>query len=284
MKISKTLLFIFVITFFFTSCDKQNAEKKQLHKLEKSFTYKSYYKLSKTSLPVLIKSYNISQSGDSSDIAVEDARLLMGYLWAISGKHTFSIAEANLIKDKSKDNTTLMLASSLLAINFFEKDWKMLAKAESEFANSLINKEPDNKLQIKILVYHLLLGSYCMYQKDYSAAKFHFAGLALLTGIKWPYSLVEAIDDIEKGNVQQGLIKIKNLSKDETVPQEVRIALAEGIAIVEKNTGDVTSKLFWTKVISKTIFTEMKKALQNTYQKGFDKIDKFTSQIPTDWF
>lgn len=283
MKI-KILFLSLLVLGFMQSCNKSNTEQKQLQKLKKSFTYKSYSKLSKTSLPVLIKSYNISQSGDSADIAVEDARLLIGYSWAISGKPAFAIAEADIIKDKCKDNTTLMLASSLLAIAYYEKEWTKLAHAESEYANTLINKNPESKLQIKMLLYHLLLGSYCMYEKDYSAAKFHFAGLALLTGIKWPYSIVEAIDDIEKGNVQQGLIKIKKLSKDESVPPEVRIALSKSIAIVEKNTGDVNSKLFWTKIISKTIFSEMKKALQSTYQKGFDRIDKFTSQIPVDWF
>lgn len=276
------ILFIcLLISGLLSSCKKSNTEEEQLQKLKKSFTYKSYYKLSKTTLPILIKSYNSSQTSNNAHIAIEDARLLTGYSWAISGKTTLAIAEAELIKEKNKDNTVAMLASSLLAIAYYEKEWEKLAQEQNEMANALINKEPESKLQIKIMVYHLLLGSYCIYEKDYSAAKFHFAGLAILTGTKWPYSIVEAIDDIEKGNVQQGLIKINAISKDELVPHEVRIALSEGITIVEKNTGDINSKLFWTKIISRTILTEMKKALYRNYKNGFDKIEKFTSQFPT---
>ncbi|MFL5728149.1 MAG: hypothetical protein ACJ75J_01575, partial [Cytophagaceae bacterium] len=106
--------------------------------------------------------------------------------------------------------------------------------------------------------FYLVMGTMFVHRKDYAQAKFFFAGFGQTTGINWPYQIVDAMNDIDKGNVQQGLKKIKKMTEDPSVPEPVRIALKGPLEEIENTTGDVNSRLFWPKAISSILFKELK--------------------------
>jgi hypothetical protein len=66
------------------------------------------------------------------------------------------------------------------------------------------------------------------------------------------------MSDIEKGDTQKGLIKIKEASKDPSVPIEIRTAMAEMITDIEKKTGKIDGPLFWPRLIGLALFDQLK--------------------------
>ncbi len=108
------------------------------------------------------------------------------------------------------------------------------------------------------MVAHLLLGTVSIYEKNYKAARFHFAGFSVVTKIDWPYTVVDALADIAEGQLQQGLTKMKKMIRDESLPAEVRKAIAKGITKIENEAGPVDSRLFWPRLISRLAYRELK--------------------------
>ena len=283
MKLFKpinTCMLAFVLLIILNSC-KHKSEQKQYESVLSSFKYKTYKGISKTVVPPLLLTYNLEGiNKDSVAFSEEIVRLLLGYYWAISGNTTFAFAEGNITKEFSKDANFVALSHMLIAVAMYEKGWKNIAKEESNKGVSILNKTPNGEYtKIEITGFHFIIGSLCIYEKNYEAAKFHFAGFAALTGFDWTYTLVDAMGDLNQGNIKTGLQKIKRLSDDPSVPQEIRTTLKTTIAEVEKTTGNVDSALFWPKVVSEVVYKQLKNVSKNGIGHFFNLIDKVKSKI-----
>ncbi len=281
MKISKQILIcILTITIILNlnSC-KNKSEQKQYESVLSSFKYKTYKKVSETVVPPILLTQNFNKR-DTAIVTEEIVRLFLGYYWAISGNTTFAFAEGNITKDFSKDANYVALSHMLIAVGMYEKGWKNIAKIESNKGIDILSKTPNGKYtKIELTGFHLILGSLCISEKNYDAARFHFAGFASLTGFNWTYTLVDAMGDVDKGNVQMGLQKIKKLGDDPSVPEEIRLSLKKTIIEVEKTTGNVDSALFWPKLISEVIYKQLKNVSKNGIGQFFELIDNIKRKI-----
>jgi hypothetical protein len=225
-------------------------------------------------LGTVLIAYNVA-SDEEIPVSPVYVRLLAGYGWAVMKKPAFTFAEANLVLEESKDPRELALAHLLLSIGMYEKGWHVIAKEESEKGMKELNKAGVGEAQTEVLVVHILAGTVCIYNKNFDLARVHFEGIAVITGIKWPVLLIDAMADIEKGNIQEGLTKIKQASKDESVPPSIRKSMEEMIADIENKTGKIDGPLFWPRLIGLALFDELK----NSSNKSLKEIGKIPSEI-----
>jgi hypothetical protein len=273
MKQIATLL---VLLVFVASCSREKTEKEKYESATSGTKYKLYKTLSKNTVGPAFLVYDLARPKDSARTSEPVLRLLLGYSWAVSQKTTFAFAECDIIQNSDADAETKFLANVLTAVAMYEEGWKNLAAAEANKGMKLLNKNPDMKYSKEhIMIFHLLMGTVCIYEKELRTAKFHFQGFGEATGIKWPALLVDAMADLNDGKIQQGLKKVKALSKDPSIPRELRDHLATTIAEIEKKTGSVDAFLFWPRMVSWILFDDIKKA----GWKGFGKVADFVNDM-----
>lgn len=244
-----------------TACGKEKTEQEKYLDLQASLKYKAYKAITSNALPPALKLYNQQRQASLPKVDEGLVRLLLGYGWAISQKPALAMAEGNLVTASDTDTEIYrLLGHSVIAIAMYEKGWKQIARTESSKAVDILKKESGRKnAEETLMVAHLLLGTVSIYEKNYKAARFHFAGFSAVTKIDWPYTAVDALADIAEGQVQQGLTKLKKMTRDESLPPEVRKAIAEGITRIESEAGPVDSRLFWPRLISRLAYKELKR-------------------------
>ncbi len=271
-------LFIFLLVLI-SGCGGKKTERELYEEVRSSFKYKTYKTLSGSLSYDIIVAHEVGVKAKPEDELY--MRLLLGYSWAITKKDAFAFAESDIVSERSKTPSEKFLAHSINAIVMYENGWKDLAKEESALANGAVNKNPaDNSVKLQVAVFHLLMGSLMIKDKNFDAARFHFAGFGQATDIHWPYQLVDAMADIEKGDVQTGLKKIKKMSQDPAVPAELRVALADLITDVEKNTGgNVDSSLFWPRAISGILLDQLKKSGNKEIEAAAGKLDQLKQKL-----
>lgn len=271
--------FAMAILLLFAGCGGKKTERELYEEVRSSFKYKTYKALSSN-----VKIEMVTAQGVTFHATPENEmymRLLLGYSWAVMKKDAFAFAEADIVAEKSKRPQEKFMAHSINAIVMYENGWRELAKEESDLANGAINKSPGNDtIRFQVAVFHLIMGSLSIKDKNFDAARFHFAGFGQATNIHWPYQLVDAMADIEKGDVQTGLKKIKKMSQDPSVPAELRVALADMIEDVEKNTGgDVDSSLFWPRAISGILIDQLKKSGIKEIEDAASTLDRLKQKL-----
>jgi hypothetical protein len=283
MRISiPQLIFISILStslVLLSGCGDKKTERELYEDVRSSFKYKTYKALSEN-----VKIDMVTAQGVTFHATPENEmymRLLLGYSWAVMKKDAFAFAEADIVEEKSTKPSEKFMAHSINAIMMYENGWKDLAKEESALANGAIGKTPGNDtIKFQVAVFHLLMGSLSIKDKNFDAARFHFAGFGQVTDIHWPYQLVDAMGDIEKGDIQTGLKKIKKMSQDPAVPAELRVALAQMIEDVEKNTGgDVDSSMFWPRAISGLLIEQLKKSGVTEIEDAASTLDNLKKKL-----
>lgn len=259
-----------LLGILFLNCHKKT-EAELYADLQSSFKYRAYKKASSLAIPKAVEQLN--KSDRQAPLSEPTARLYLGYFLAVSQKPDFAIAEANLLLEKGGADYA-MLAHTILSVAFYEKKWNTLSRQESDTVKSVLGKSPDGQsAELTLIAAHLLLGTLAIQERNFDFARFHFAAFASLTGMQWTHTLVDAMGDIHAGKLQAGLTKIKTLSDDPALPEEVRAALKEGIAAVEKETGAVDSRLFWPRLVSKALWNKMETASFPGRAKIFGLVD-----------
>jgi hypothetical protein len=284
MKKRQPIALFFIIIFFlpilFVGCGGKKTERELYEEIRSSFKYKTYKTVSEK-LPIDIVYSRGTVTPEQKQQDEMYLRILLGYSWAVTKKDAFAFAEADIVTEKAKDTGVKFLAHSINAIMMYENGWQELAKEESALANGALNKNPNNDtIKIQMAVFHLTMGSLSVKDKNYKAARFHFAGFGQVTGINWPYQLVDAMADIDGGDIQKGLRKIKAMSQDPSVPPEIRVILADVISDIEKNTGgNVDSSLFWPKAISGILIDQLKKSGVKEIKEAAESLDKIKQKL-----
>jgi hypothetical protein len=206
--------------------------------------------------------------------------MLLGYYWAVSDSPSFAFAEADILSTQKDPRDMAYIASMLNSCTMYQQGWVGLAKTESDKGIALAATNGDQeKVANEMMIFHLVIGTVCMQQRKYEAARFHFAGFGQLSGIEFPYKLVDITCDIQQGNIQLGLQKAKKLSKDPAVPEILRAELTGIIATVEAKGGDVDSSLFWPKAISAIIIDQMKESSNESVRKLMKLMDNLIGKL-----
>jgi hypothetical protein len=284
--INKTIFrigFLSLLLFLF-SCKSDNSEQKEYDSLKSNLKYKSYKTLSDNTIPPLVLLYNSTSHNEDPVISEGVLRLLLGYSWIVNNKSNYAIAEGNIIQDLSTNDKDLkFLAHSLVAISMYEEGWKKLAVDEAEKGESLLNKEPKTtESQLKIMTFHIIMGTLSVYLENFQGARFHFAGLSIATGISWPYQIADAMADLKEGKNKQGLLKIKVLKSEKDIPETVKKTLSETLDKIEKTSGTVDSKLFWPRSISLALYGEIKNSEINGIDKVTELLDNLSEKLKID--
>jgi hypothetical protein len=131
----------------------------------------------------------------------------------------------------------------------------------------------------KVLLFHILMASVCIKEKQYDAAEFHVNGFALVADIPWLSTLVSGMNDIKKKDLKSGLQKIKRVSEDESVPMELRIELKSAIEQVEAKGGDVDAMLFWPKLMGSLIMDQLSKSTDRYTSSIITTVQKITNTL-----
>ena len=272
-------IFILVVGLSLLNCGGKKTERELYEEVRSSFKYKTYKAVSEKLTYDLVALPNLPVEANKENEMI--MRLLLGYSWGITKKDAFAFAESDIVSEKSTISSEKFLAHSINSIVMYENGWTELAKEESILANGAVNQNPeDSSVKLQAAVFHLIMGSLTLKDKNYTAARFHFAGFGQVTGINWPYQIVDAIADIEAGDIQKGLQKIKRISQDPSVPPEIRLILSDAITEVEKNTGgNVDSKLFWPKAIAGILLDQLQKSSIQEIKDAADKMKKVKEKL-----
>ena len=272
---------VLLLLLTFVGCSSSElSEKEQYEEIRSSYQYKAYKPVSEKVVPLLAEGYN--RTADSAYFKVKEPylRLMLGYYWAIGDHPAFAFSEADLLTENPGNDHMLYLASMLNSCTMYQQGWTDLAKEESDKGMALAATNGDAKsVETETIVFHLLMGTVCIQQKNYDAARFHFAGFGQLTGIQYPYKIVDLLCDLKKGNVAAGMKKAKALSGDASVPENIREGLKEGIAEVESKGGDADSALFWPKFIFSHILDEMKASSRKNVRGLMSLVDAAMSKL-----
>lgn len=274
------LAFLLMIVLL-TSCGGEKlSEREQYEEMRSSFKYKTYKVLSQGSVTLISEGYN--KTIDSAGWKVEDSyfRLMLGYYWSISSHPAFAFAEADILAEKSGSQNLTYLASMLNSCTMYQQGWTSLAKEESDKGIALASSNGDKEMvEMETMIFHLLVGTVCVQQENYDAAKFHFAGFGQLTGVDFPYKLIDIMIDVKKGDVKTGMQKAKVLADNPNVPETIRVELKGIVADVETKGGSVNSSMFWPKLISSFIFDELKKSSKKGVSGLMGLLDSATSKL-----
>jgi hypothetical protein len=279
------LLGVFILFFIILSCKNINNPDQTLYEnLLKNLKYISYKTLSENTIPPLVLLFNTTNHVDEPMVSEGVLRLLLGYSWVVSGKADYAIAENNIIQDMSTDDKDIkILGHSLAAIAMFEKGWKTLAADESEKANKLLNKEPKPMdAQLKIMTFHLIMGSLCIYEENYQTARFHFAWFNIISKIEWPYLIVDAMTDLKENNNKQGMKKIKTLLDQKHLPDSIIKSISDNYTKAENAKGTIDEKLFWTNTNSVALYNEIKDADIPNVDKIMELLGKIREKLKID--
>jgi outer membrane protein assembly factor BamD (BamD/ComL family) len=276
----KYIVMLFLLVILVSSCSSKKTQQEEYEDMTSGLTYNTYKSVSSGSVGPAVTAYNKQKPDTVAPLDVMTTHLMLGYLWAVSSKPSMAFAEAAIVEEGDEEGIKF-LAKSLRSVTMYEQGWDSLAKQESERASQSMKSLSPEEVHYEMTVYYLLMGTMYAYGKDFKQSKFFFAGFANETGIQWPYKVIDAAADFQNGKTQEGLIKIKAMSQDESIPEPMRKVFAEEIAKIEKNIGtDVNSSFFWPKLISRYVFEELKKSSNTQISHYVKVLEHITSKLP----
>ncbi|WP_333820252.1 hypothetical protein [Ohtaekwangia sp.] len=273
----KTRLLLLILLFIGIACSSKKTQRELYNETTSGFTYETYKTTSSATVGPAIKIYNAELPDTITPLKPEYAHLLLGYLWTVSKKPAMAFAEADLAQE-SADQDVQYMSQSLRAITMYEQGWDTLARQESQRAKQL--HKPNSDVQYEATTFYMLLALAKIYDKDFEASKFYWAGFANETGIHWPYQLTDAIADVQAKRMQLALQKFKVLSQDPAVPEALRTVLAGKIALIEEKGGNVESPLFWPRLISTIVLEELKKTSGNQLSRFVNMLEGLKEKLP----
>jgi hypothetical protein len=276
--VSQTALLSLTLFLCCTACSHQQTQREAYEDATSGIKFRTYKTASYATVGPAVKLYNSQQPDTVPPLKPAYAHLLLGYGLTISGKHALAFAEADLAQEEG-DTTARYLAHSLRSITMYEQGWDSLAHEESQIAKQEVMLKPGTDVSYEIAIFYMLMGIMKAYEKDFAQSKFFWAGFANETGVHWPYKLTEAIEDLQNKRLQAALIKFKALSQDPAVPSAMRQSLAEQIALIEANAGDVNSRLFWPRLISGVILDQMKQSSNAQVAKAVQMVERLREKI-----
>jgi hypothetical protein len=258
------------------ACSGEKTQREQYEDATSGLTFNAYKTTSSTAVGPAVTIYNSQRTDSLPEVHPAYVHLLLGYGWTVSGKHAMAFAEADLAQEAG-DTTARYLARSLRSIAMYEQGWDSLAHDEAQQAKTQL--KPGSNAEYEIATFYVLMALAQAYDKDFAQAKFYFAGFANETGIHWPYKLTDAIDDFQHNRVQAGLIKLKTLSQDPDVPPALQQALAEQLKVIEEQAGDVSSSLFWPRLISAVVLEQLKKSSNSEIGRVVQMVERLREKI-----
>lgn len=226
----------------------KKSEAEQLAALREGFTYKRYQQVSGTGLPTALEAYR--KASELSGKPVEPftaeelcvARTLLAYSALTFDKQTLVIAESDLIDRNGCDALTRHAAQSLRVVVFQRRSWHGLAHEHSQVDPAGLGDARKDAMA-RLAALHLVLIYTGAMDKRWDRVVLQVEGLAALIGTPWLGEIGNACLDIHEGRTRDGLRRIKRLSENPHVPEQVRTELATAIAAFEAEAGNLDDSM-----------------------------------------
>lgn len=232
-------------------CGEPPSESEQLQELQTGLVYRSYSGISASGVPTLIEQYN-NQLGQEQGLpfTAGDMHAVLAVLWGISAKPALALAEADLARQTDIAGHNQVLIDSAAAVALYQQGWPGLAHAMAERPRLAV-AEPErlaevNNEQLGLFVVLAYLG---FVEKDEAMTNYAFDGLATISEITWLPTLGKAGIKIQQGELQDGVIILKQLLNDPSLPAQERAQLQALIADLEKDYGKVESPMFMPRLV-----------------------------------
>lgn len=279
-----------IIILVLFGCSKDLTEAEQFEELKSSIKFRAYTKASELTLEPTLKQINeqmkneqvekLTQYKLKRDFTVNEAHASMGLLWVLSMKPDFAIAESLISLGLLENETEKYRVTSIMALAMYQKGWRGLATEKSSEAREILSDESlKSELYYEQLTTYFAYGLLSLKNGDVEGTRVAFSALGALTGITWFSDATESILLIKQGRIQDGLSRLKKLSKDPNLPEHERKYIGRIIESVEKEIGDIDGEFFVIRVVGKVIFERILETDDGPFKEFIDKMESLKGKF-----
>jgi hypothetical protein len=268
------------------ACSKPS-EAEQLAELRDSFTYKQYRRISENGLALGLQAYlegskaaGVKELPKITPDHLCALRLALAYSETLKKKYTVAIAETDIVDaDANCLPIDRAVAASIRAIAFQNLEWTTLAIAESRKARDDKTLSNNQDFAVRAMMVHLAFGYLHISEKEWTKAKFHLDGIAVLVELPWISKVGDFGLAVQEKRLADALRIAHELSKDPAVPKEVRLYFDQ---LYQKAGGDMVrmaeDPAYLAEMISKIIWNAVKAEGSAQWKNISGYVDSFDSE------
>lgn len=239
-------------------CGKKT-EQQQLDALRHGVSYRGYHALSERGLVPALDSYRRSMelAGEKApppftpaDICI--ARMMLAYTALSANRQLPALAESDILQAQCPDNASQQAAGALRAVAFQRYEWPGLAQQENDkaWAQTLAT---DEGISMAITLQVVMIYAAIQDQR-WDRALVHLDSLAITFKQPWLSQIGRVGLAFQERRYQEGLQQLKQISQDPATPAFIRDEISPYIVTIEANAGDLDSRLFMPKLVSRLLW------------------------------
>lgn len=263
---------ISLLILCFSGCGRNASEAEQLAELRDGFTYTQYRRISEVGLSAALKVYRKGREwqGKEGEAVAEvssdgtcASRVMLAYSALMAKKHTVALAETDIIINKDCTDFEKLAAASLRSVAFQRFGWPELAEKESGAIWEAVQAReelPSDALTPvdRLIVLHVALTYAAVHDQRWDQAQLHCDALGILLEQPWLSEFPRAGGAFQEGDFQEGLITLKQISRDPSAPESVKQTLSLWIAKIEARAGDIDSFAFMPRLVAVVVWDAVK--------------------------
>ncbi len=238
-----------------SGCERQVDEQQELADLQQGLVYSNYQRLSDSGIATLLEGYNHELVAQSLPPATSaELHGAVALLWGLANKPTLALAEAELARQADSAQRHRVLIDSVAAVALYQQGWPGLATATAEGPRQAgATLEQANEVQAEQISLFLALGYLGYLEQDEGMIHYAFEGLATVTGYTFLPTLGKAGLKLQQGELQEGLVMLKSLLKDPSLPAAERQQIQRLISELEAQHGALESPLFMPRLMMSAV-------------------------------
>jgi hypothetical protein len=268
------------------ACSKPS-ETEQLAELRDSFTYKQYRRISENGLALGLQAYlegskaaGVKELPEITPEHLCALRLALAYSETLKKKYTVAIAETDIVDaDANCLPVDRAVGASIRAITFQNLEWPALAIAESRKARNDKTVSNNQDFAVRAMVVHVAFGYLHISEKEWTKAKFHLDGIAVLVELPWISKVGDFGLAVQEKRMADALRIAHELSKDPAVPKEVRLYFDQ---LYQEAGGDMvrmaSDPAYLAEMLSKMIWSAAKTEGSEQWKNISGYVDSFDSE------
>lgn len=271
------VLIVVPLTLLFVACaSPQLTEQQKYEKLQDSFKYDSYRKLSKAGIGAVVDGYNHVAEKEDKPLATKPYVFSMSsFVWLMAMQPDFAIADANTARRKKASDKARYISLATQSMAFYQKGWSGLAVTFSEEANRVMSKGSFNETyKNELQLAYLVMGGLAIYNGDSTLAQNSFQGLGDSIGKPWLADLARIAVAVKEGAFSESLRLVKGLRDNEKLSISERKLLAG----LEKTISEKKSKNI-SREITDIAFEALLENEKNPIAELERKIKKFQKSV-----
>jgi hypothetical protein len=216
---------------------RENREWRTFNRIQSGIRYSTYKNASTVSLPLIFTAskwaINPKDAEILSTLSIDDVRIMAGMVSHIAGKNRYSLAESNIVLERSKDTGALFLAHAMRTMVMYEQQLKRIGVKEEQKAGNLKSlPRPEWNTPVQQIMSLLILGKMYFHKGDFVSAVSVFTDISQLTQMVWPLRFCEILFEADRGNINEARKKALIFLADDATPAEVKKATTSLITYI----------------------------------------------------